>query len=73
MTWLLLDPIVCNRAIFSFFHKNDHTHNLIFKCFQDDSSSQTSIRDFKEEDLHFQVAYELNDEENETVCYDCDK
>lgn len=41
--------------------------------FQDDTSSQTSVRDYKEEDLHFKVAYELNDEENETVRFDCDK
>ena len=40
---------------------------------QDDTSSQTSIRELKEEDLHFQVAYELNDEENETICFDCNK
>ena len=40
---------------------------------QDDTSSQTSFRELKEEDLHFQVAYELNDEENETICFDCNK
>ena len=40
---------------------------------QDDTSSQTSIRELKDEDLHFQVAYELNDEENETICFDCNK
>ena len=31
------------------------------------------MRDLKEEDLHFQVAYELNDEKNETIRFDCDK
>ena len=41
--------------------------------FQDDTSSQTSMRDLKEEALHFQVAYELNDEKNETIRFDCDK
>ena len=40
---------------------------------QDDTSSQTSFKELKEEDLHFQVAYELNDEENETICFDCNK
>ena len=40
---------------------------------QDDTSSQTSFKELKDEDLHFQVAYELNDEENETICFDCNK
>ena len=31
------------------------------------------MRDLKEEALHFQVAYELNDEKNETIRFDCDK
>jgi len=39
----------------------------------DDTSSQTSIRDLKEEALHFKVAYELIDEKNETIRFDCDK
>ena len=44
-----------------------------YKLIQDDTSSQTSMRDLKEEDLHFKMAYELNDEKNETIRFDCDK
>ena len=46
---------------------------LTNKSIKDDTSSQTSIRDLKEEDLHFKVAFELIDEKNETIRFDCDK
>ena len=46
---------------------------MIIEYFQDDNSSQASIKELREEDLTFQVAYELNDEENETIRFDCNK
>ena len=54
-------------------HRNNREEDQFLVIFQDDSSSQTSMRDLKEEALHFQVAYELNDEKNETIRFDCDK
>jgi len=41
--------------------------------FTDDNSSQTSFKDLKEEYLSFQVAYEMNHVDNETIKYPCNR
>ena len=39
--------------------------------FQDDDASQNSLKELKEENLTFQVAYEMNHVDNETRKYPC--
>ena len=41
--------------------------------FQDETSSQNSSKESKEENLSFQVAYEMNHVDNETIKYPCKK
>ena len=45
--------------------------NNTFYIFQDETSSQTSSKESKEENLTFQVAYEMNHVDNETIKYPC--